>query len=162
MGLLGFCFGCFVLFCFVLCYSVELGLNCPCFPRLGLSSWTPASSSFCLETHLSFSDAQPAELLPRIFSFCNLSFFSVVLLGSCFLSGGSANQEDSAPAFMKSCFLPLWPLPSSHSGISPSPRLFLFGIQAANSHTHMGTQLRFIMQKDREPSERKCGVSPDL
>lgn len=55
-------------------------------------------------THLSFSDAQPS-VLPSIFSSCNLSFFSLVFLSSCFLSGRPANQEESEPAFMNSCLL---------------------------------------------------------
>lgn len=86
------------LFYGILPSSVSLLPTC-----LELSSLTYASSCFYLETHLSFSDAQPS-FLPSIFSSCNLSFFSLVFLSSYFLPGRPANQEEHEPAFMNPVF----------------------------------------------------------
>lgn len=86
------------LFYGILLSSVSLLPTC-----LELSSLTYASSCFYLETHLSFSDAQPS-FLPSIFSSCNLSFFSLVFLSSYFLPGRPANQEEHEPAFMNPVF----------------------------------------------------------
>lgn len=131
---------CVLLYGPFLWYSAELGLLAP--HMFELSSLTYVSPCFYLETHLSFSDAQPS-FLPSIFSSCNLSFFSLVFLSSYFLSGRPANQEELS-LLLGVLSSPFMAPPFELQWHPPCP-----GTQAASSHTHRGTQLRFVVQKER-------------